>query len=196
MRKIIPLSLVAADLDEILVSYKVSNVDDINRAVHVLMKAAIRNYFLSIPNLNEVDYLQDAIEMLENRMHLVYDDVWYGKIYRHCEGLLERFFKRWDDVTWSVRDQVLTIHSHGDYRIKWFHEQNGIGRVGSDMGTPLEKSGDVNDPFFVADSIDPILDRDVYDATKYDFSQQLADTPDYLVIRGSDDRGSAHRRRP
>lgn len=196
MRKIIPLSLVAADLDEILVSYKVSNIDDINRAVHALMKAAVRNYFMSIPNLNEVNYFEDAIEMLENRMHLVYDDEWYGKIYRHCEKLLERFFKRWDDVTWDVRDQVLTIRSHGDYRIKWFHEQNGIGRVGSEAGTPLEKAGDVNDPFFVADCIEPTLDRDAYDATRCDFSQQLVETPDYLVIRGSDDSGSTHRRRP
>lgn len=195
MRKIIPLSLVAADLDEILVSYKVSNIDDINRAVHELMKAAIRNYFMSIPNLNEVDYLQDAIDMLENRMYLVYDEEWYGKIYRHCESLLERYFKRWDDVTWRVDNQLLTIRSHGDYRIKWFHEQNGIGRVGSETGTPLEQAGDVNDPFFVADSIDPTLDRDAYDATKYDFTQQLVETPDYLVIRGSDDRGSSHRRR-
>jgi hypothetical protein len=195
MRKIIPLSLVAADLDEILVSYKVSNIDDINRAVHAMMKAAIRNYFLSIPNLNEVDYLQDAIEMLENRMYLVYDEEWYGKIYRHCESLIERYFKRWDDVTWQVDNQLLTIRSHGDYRIKWFHEQNGIGRVGSETGTPLEQSGDVNDPFFVADSIDPTLDRDAYDATKYDFTQQLVETPDYLVVRGPDDRGNSHRRR-
>lgn len=195
MRKVIPLAVVASNLDEILVSHRISNIGDINCAVRMMMKAAIHNYFLSIPNLNELNHFEEAVEMLENRMELVYDDQWYGIIYQHCEKLLERWFKRWDDVTFRFQDQVLTITSHGDYRIKWYHEKHGIGRVGSDTGTPMGSVADVQDPFFVADNIDPTIDRDAYDATKYDFENKLADTPDYLIIRGDDNRRKHHRGR-
>lgn len=195
MKKVIPLRFVTCDLDEILVSHRVSNVGDINCAVHMLMRAAIRNYFLSIPNPNESDYLEDAIEGLVNRMELVYDDQWYGIIYSHCEKLLERYFKRWDDVTYSIKDQLLTICSHGDYRIKWFHEQNGIGRVGDEVGKPLESNVEVNDPFFVADNIDPTFDRDAYDASNYTFSDRLADTPDNFTVRRPEVLDRTDRRR-
>lgn len=195
MKKIIPLSFVVGDLDEILVKHKVSNVGDIKSAVNVMMDAAIRNYFLSIPNPNEVDYLESAIDAIEPRMELTYDDKWYSLIFEHCEGILEHYFKRWDDVTYTIRDQVLFIQSHGDFRIKYYHEQFGIGRIGSDRGKPLESVAEINDPFFVADNIDATIDRDAYNATKYDLSAQLADTPDYLIIRGTDDRSDRHRRR-
>ena len=187
-KRTIPLSFVASDLDEILAVRRLSNIGDINKAVKVMMAAAIKNYFLSIPNPNAIEHLDESIDVLKPAMELIYTREWYSTIFTHCERILEKYFDRWANVTWRIHDNVLFIRSSGDFRIEYYHNTFGIGRVGSELGKPLEAVAEVADPFFVADNIDATIDRDVYNATKYDFSDRLADTPDYLILGGTEHR--------
>lgn len=134
------------------------------------MDFAFKDYFLSIPNVRDIDYFLEAIDSLDDmtitppimqRIGTRPSLEWCKVIYEECKLILARYHERWDAVQYLTVGSVLSMVSSGDYRIIAYNRMFGIGRVEA-REFKKEEPLIVNDPFFVSDTITPEMDEDVY----------------------------------
>lgn len=182
MKKIVPVSFLVDDLSDTLFLHNPQHIPDVTEAVKHLMDAAYRVYFLSLPNPGQYDWFELAVQTMDTRLRLVYSNEWYVGVYECCMRWLERYFNRWDDVHMSTKNDIMKFISHGDYRIRRYHELFGACRVGDEIVRETKHVDDITDPFYVSDTIECEQSVEALNVTATSMVSAFSKIPDYLRL--------------
>lgn len=191
MIKTVPVSFLVDELNDTLFLTDPQYIPDVALAVAELIGVAHKVYFLSIPNLDGIDWYNDAVALLDTKLKLAYSEEWYVGIYECCIHALEQSFDRWDMVTLRVRGGIITFNNKGDYRISKYHELFGSCRVGEQTVQCDRSVSDITDPFYVSDIVESEQSAEALSVTATSMVSAFSKVPDYLRLKraGNDIKG-------
>lgn len=184
MKKTVPIRFLVDEMCDTLFLGNPQHIPDVTRATCRILKAACNVHFLTVSNLQQRNWFEDAVGSLDSELELQYGDQWFIGIHRYCMKWLARNFKRWDEVTLRIRDDIAVFNNRGDYRIKRYHELFGCKRVGDEEIeeiTPLVVP-DLTDPFYVSDVVASDQSEEAYNVTATSMVSAFSEVPDYLRL--------------
>lgn len=184
MKKTVPIRFLVDDMCDTLFRGNPQHIPDVTRATGVILKAACKVHFLTVPNLQRRNWFEDAVGSLDAKLELQYGDRWFISIHRYCMRWLAAHFKRWDEVTLSVRADIAVFNNRGDYRIKKYHELFGCRRIGDEELEEIKPLvvPDLTDPFYVSDVVECDQSEEAYNVTATPMVSAFSEVPDYLRL--------------